>query len=198
MFQYDNQQEYMYKALVMYTEVYDKLFKHIKGIKSMRMDRQEKIEKQQDRMHTLMFTALGRCVHSISYVSEEDKDLDTIIENFQSDLEKITKTIMLSREKVLEYLRTEIKPQFNESGVINLALFGSIARNEYDEESDIDICYEPTAEFKQKYPNLDHLQFKEEIRKQISLHFERNVDIISVKAMNEFMLESVMIDVIYV
>lgn len=32
MFQYDNQQEYMSKALSIYTEVYDKLFKHIKGI----------------------------------------------------------------------------------------------------------------------------------------------------------------------
>lgn len=201
MFMNQNQQkaEYMNKTLSLYKETYNKLLEYVKDIKSSRADREENIINQKSKLHEFMFAALGHCMHNICYASEDNSEqLESILSLFQGDLEKITRKIVLDRNELLEYLRTEIKPKLDNAGAINLALFGSVARNEYDEESDIDICYEATDEFKQKYPNLTHLQFIGDIRNQISLHFERKVDIICVKAMNEFMLESVMRDIIYV
>ena len=49
---------------------------------------------------------------------------------------------MLTRENVLQILR-ENKDRFAEKyGVTKIGLFGSFARNEAPEESDIDVCVE--------------------------------------------------------
>ena len=49
---------------------------------------------------------------------------------------------MLTREDVLQILR-ENKDRFAEKyGVTKIGLFGSFARNEATEESDVDVCFE--------------------------------------------------------
>ena len=52
---------------------------------------------------------------------------------------------MLTREDVLQILR-ENKERFAEKyGVTKLGLFGSFARNEATEESDIDVCFDTAS-----------------------------------------------------
>ena len=51
---------------------------------------------------------------------------------------------MLTREDVLKILR-DSKDRFAEKyGVTKLGLFGSFARNEATEESDVDVCFDTT------------------------------------------------------
>lgn len=55
---------------------------------------------------------------------------------------------MKTREEILEYLRMKKDELKEKHGIIKLGLFGSYARNEAKEFSDIDIFYEKEKEFK--------------------------------------------------
>lgn len=105
---------------------------------------------------------------------------------------------MLNREEILEYLRTEIKPQLDADGVINLGLFGSVARNEMNENSDIDICLESTDLFRKKYPGFEHFIYLDELRKKISKRFNCEVDISNTVSTKESKKKILLRDVIYV
>ena len=76
---------------------------------------------------------------------------------------------MLTREDILQFLR-ENKERFAEQyGVTKIGLFGSFARNEATEESDIDVCFE-AAESKPFVAT--HL------REECEAIFQRPVDIV--------------------
>jgi len=97
---------------------------------------------------------------------------------------------MLTREDILTILR-ENKERFAEKySVTKLGLFGSFARNEATEESDVDICVEvaePT------YDNIFYL-WNEMVEKT-----SRPVDIVRVRrGMNAFLRKRIKRDAIYV
>ena len=97
---------------------------------------------------------------------------------------------MLTREDILTFLR-ENKERFAEKyGVTKLGLFGSFARNEATEESDVDICVE-VAE-----PTYDVMFY---LWEEISEKTERPVDIVRVRrGMNGFLRKRIRRDAIYV
>lgn len=105
---------------------------------------------------------------------------------------------MLNREEVLEYLRTEIKPQLDADGVINFGLFGSVAKNKMNENSDIDICIESTDTFRQKYRGGKHFSYIERLREKISEHFNCEVDICNTVSMEDWRKKLILQDVIYI
>lgn len=106
--------------------------------------------------------------------------------------------MILDRQEILDYLK-EIKPELEAEGITNLGLFGSYARDEATDDSDIDICCIFTKEHKQKYPHLGYLSEKRKLKEKISARFHnKKIDLISLLGMNEFMLEAVREDVIYV
>lgn len=87
---------------------------------------------------------------------------------------------MLTREDILNYLK-ENKTNFRENyGVIELGLFGSFAKNEATEESDIDILYD----FDQKTTGLFDKKIK--ITEVLQNEFNRNVDLCRVKYVRPF------------
>ena len=97
---------------------------------------------------------------------------------------------MLTREDILKILRDN-KERFAEKySVTRLGLFGSFARNEATEESDVDICVEvaePT------YDNMFYLW--EEMTEKTS----RPVDLVRVRrGMNAFLKKRIKRDAIYV
>jgi predicted nucleotidyltransferase len=97
---------------------------------------------------------------------------------------------MLTREDILTILRDN-KERFAEKyGVTKLGLFGSFARNEATEESDVDVCVEivkPTSNIM--------LDLHEEIVEKT----RRSVDLIRVRnRMNALLKERVERDAIYV
>ena len=85
----------------------------------------------------------------------------------------------MGRDDVLAILR-EFKQNFAEKyGILEIGIFGSIARNEAREDSDVDIC------IKTKTPGpFTLVHIKEEIERQVRKH----VDIVRIREkMNPFL-----------
>jgi predicted nucleotidyltransferase len=97
---------------------------------------------------------------------------------------------MLTREDILTILRDN-KERFAEKyGVTKLGLFGSFARNEATEESDVDVCVEVA---KVTYDLMFYL--REEIMERTS----RSVDLIQVRTgMDAFLKKRIDKEVVYV
>ena len=87
---------------------------------------------------------------------------------------------------VIKQNRSKIMHDF---GVKSLRIFGSVARNEQTEESDVDICIEMNA------PDLFNMvHIKEDLQKL----FGRNVDIVRLrKNMNPMLLNQIERDGVY-
>jgi len=78
---------------------------------------------------------------------------------------------MISIENIKKFIY-----KINDKYSIDLAyLFGSVARNQYNKESDIDIA----IKFKNKYSKMDEIFIRGEIIDIGKAYFERNVDIVS-------------------
>ncbi len=96
---------------------------------------------------------------------------------------------MLTKEYILETLRNEFN--LEEYNIKSLALFGSFARDEQTEKSDIDLMYvfeSRTNITKYFFKLIDDL---EEI-------FGREIDLVSEKFMNPIKLSALKVDMIYV
>jgi predicted nucleotidyltransferase len=97
---------------------------------------------------------------------------------------------MLTREDILQFLRAN-KERFAEKyGVTKLGLFGSFARDEATEESDVDVCVEiaePT------YTGMCRL------RDEIMEKSLRDVDLVRIRhGMNAILRKFIDRDVVYV
>lgn len=99
---------------------------------------------------------------------------------------------MLTRENILDYLRAN-KEYFRQNyGVIELGLFGSFAKNEATEKSDIDIIYD----FEKGTIGL--FDKKIEISEVLSKEFKRDVDLCRIKYVRSFLKPNILRDAIYV
>ena len=98
--------------------------------------------------------------------------------------------IMKSTKDILEVLR-EFKPTAERKyGLTRLGLFGSVARGEHTEESDVDICYEG------RVPSLLTL---DAIQKDLEHRLGRHVDLIRIrKGMNSLLSQRIQKEGIYV
>ena len=98
-------------------------------------------------------------------------------------------TTMLTREDILTILRDN-KERFAEKfGVTKLGLFGSFARNEATEESDVDVCVEMPPVF---------FDF-EAVREELETSCQKHVDIVRLRDdLRELFKERLKRDVIYV
>lgn len=89
----------------------------------------------------------------------------------------------MKRDDVLAILREFKRDRAEEYGILEIGIFGSVARDEAGEDSDVDIC------IKTRTPNpfaLVHI--KEEIEKRV----KRRVEIIRVREkMNPFLRERI-------
>ena len=98
---------------------------------------------------------------------------------------------MISRENILSYL-TDIKPMLESRyHVSSIGLFGSFARNEQTEESDIDFI----VEFLPQTENL--LEIKEAIRQMVGSKFQRRVDLAREKYLKPYFKQQILQSVIY-
>lgn len=99
-------------------------------------------------------------------------------------------TEVLDRSKVLEILR-QIKPSLQEKyGVTRLGIFGSVARDEATETSDVDVVME------MEQPNLFmRVHIKEELENAL----DKPVDVIRYRErMNTFLKRRIDLDAVYV
>ena len=97
---------------------------------------------------------------------------------------------MLTREDILKILHDNKERFAEQYGVTKLGLFGSFARNEATEESDVDICVELAEVSYGRFFDL-----REEIVEKTS----RPVDLIHIRyGMDSFLKKRIERDVVYV
>jgi predicted nucleotidyltransferase len=99
---------------------------------------------------------------------------------------------MTTRADILNFLK-EIQLRFRtENHISKIGLFGSYARNEQKQNSDIDLIFEFNE-------NANHLfATKETVRELISKQFGTNVDLCREKYIKSFFKESILKDAIFI
>lgn len=98
---------------------------------------------------------------------------------------------MISKENILSYL-TDIKPMLESRyHVSKIGLFGSFARNEQTEASDIDLI----VEFKPQTENLP--EKKEAIRQLVGSQFHRKVDLAREKYLKPYFKKQILQSAVY-
>jgi predicted nucleotidyltransferase len=96
----------------------------------------------------------------------------------------------MKRDNALDILRQYKKENFDKYGIITMGIFGSVARNEAKDSSDVDVCIQT------KVPdmfNIIHIKY------ELERLFSTSVDIIRVREkMNPFLKKRIEKDAIYV
>lgn len=99
---------------------------------------------------------------------------------------------MRDNKQIIKYLSSNKDRFEREYHLTKLGVFGSFARNEFSSNSDIDII----VEFAE---NVDDLySIKNKIKEEISLKFNRQVDICREKYIKPVFKEQIMSEAIYV
>ena len=98
---------------------------------------------------------------------------------------------MLKKETILAFIKANHDILEKEYFVEKIALFGSCARNEITEKSDIDLL----VTFKQNTPNIH--KTKQNIREFFGWHFNCNVDIASEKYLKPYIKNEILQEAVY-
>jgi len=96
----------------------------------------------------------------------------------------------MNRDDVLNLLAQYKKNNYNKYGIENIGLFGSVARDEASDQSDIDICIET------KTPDMFMLVH---IKEELQNLFHKSVDIVRLRErMNPYLKRRIEKEAIYV
>ena len=99
---------------------------------------------------------------------------------------------MVNQNEILNYLKKNKELFYNQYNIVRIGIFGSFARNEYTENSDIDII----IEMSKGTDNIFEKRLK--LKEIISNHFSKPVDICHQKAIKPVFKNIILKDVIYV
>lgn len=99
---------------------------------------------------------------------------------------------MTKRDEILSFLKEKKEEFFSEYQLIKIGLFGSFARNEVTDESDIDLL----VEFQPNTENL--LEKKSKIKELVSKKFGRKVDLCREKYIKPYYRLQIIQSTIYV
>jgi predicted nucleotidyltransferase len=102
----------------------------------------------------------------------------------------------MDRQSILHYLK-EIKPKYAKEGFIIEGLFGSYARNEAREQSDIDILVHTEPAFTQRYGSASIARFNE-IKEELSVYLKTPVDLASSSGMGKIAKKFIIDRTIYI
>jgi predicted nucleotidyltransferase len=100
--------------------------------------------------------------------------------------------MMFKREKIIEFLKSNRKTLEEQFFVEKIALFGSYARNEQTETSDIDLL----VSLNKNTPNIH--ESKQGLRKYIGQYFNCSVDIASEKYLKPYIRDEILREAVYV
>lgn len=98
---------------------------------------------------------------------------------------------MLNKETILFQLRKS-KPSLTNFGIDTIGLFGSVARNENNINSDIDIL----IDFKEGKETFDNLMLVSDLFEQ--LFKQEKVEIVTKKSLSKYLKPYILNEVIYV
>jgi hypothetical protein len=91
-----------------------------------------------------------------------------------------------------------LKSKYKKEGFIILGVFGSYARGDENQESDIDLLYEMTDKFYKKYPGWDAIPVIEKIEQELEQELGKKVDLANKNALNEIGKKYILPEVKYV
>jgi len=105
----------------------------------------------------------------------------------------------LKQNSILQLLK-EFKLRYMGEGIIIVGLFGSYARDSYDQFSDVDVAYEiDSKRFSEKYRDgFSKILRIEEIKEQLQQAFHKKVDLVSLKSSNHSFIDHIKQEMIYV
>ena len=98
---------------------------------------------------------------------------------------------MISSIEIIQFLRNNKSTLRRKYHCAEIGLFGSFARNEQTEQSDIDIL----VEFEKDTPNL--YEIESELKKFLKKRFKREIDICSKKWINPIFKPLVLKETLY-
>lgn len=85
----------------------------------------------------------------------------------------------MDKETILTRLK-ELKPQYEKEGFIIKGIFGSYARDEADESSDIDILYDLNPKFTELHMGFYAIGRLEAIKNELKILFHREIDLATI------------------
>ncbi|MEJ5284816.1 MAG: nucleotidyltransferase family protein [Brevinematia bacterium] len=105
---------------------------------------------------------------------------------------------MIYREEEIIRKLKKIKEKYINEGIIILGFFGSFARGEASETSDLDIIYEMKDFALEKYPGFKFFEFYSNIKADIEKEFGISVDLVDINSLNEIGRKYILPEVKYV
>ena len=97
--------------------------------------------------------------------------------------------ICMAREEYIEKLKKYKRDNSKAYGIVNIGIFGSVARGEEKEESDVDVCVEMSK------PDLFYMVH---IKEDLQELFGRSVDVVRMRQiMNALLRKNIERDMIY-
>ena len=91
-----------------------------------------------------------------------------------------------------------LKFSYKREGFLILGVFGFFARGEETPDSDIDILYETTDEFKKEYNGLRYFGRIQDIKEELKKDLNREIDIADKSCLNKIGKKYILPGVIYV
>ncbi len=98
---------------------------------------------------------------------------------------------------LINKIRT-LKLKYEPEGFIIIGVFGSYARNEETENSDVDILYEMTSDFYTKHQGWDVFPVIQQIEQDIKLALGKKVDLADLNALKKTGRKYILPEVIHV
>jgi len=83
----------------------------------------------------------------------------------------------MDKTTILSTLKT-LQPHYKNEGILLLGIFGSFARGEEKETSDIDILIETTPKFLKTYKGFKAFAKLDEIKHELAQVFEKEIDLV--------------------
>jgi hypothetical protein len=98
---------------------------------------------------------------------------------------------------ILEELKI-VKKELKKEGFIIDALFGSVARGEENQNSDIDLLYHLEEPFFEKYEGFAGFKRLEEIKKYLRKKLKKNIDLAPADNLSQTAKKYILKDAVYV
>jgi uncharacterized protein len=99
---------------------------------------------------------------------------------------------MIQQNEIITYLKNNKDYFYTQFNIVKIGIFGSFARNEQTENSDIDIIIEMPR------GTNDIFEKKQQLRELLKNNFHREIDICRERAIKPLFREMILKDTIYV
>ena len=105
---------------------------------------------------------------------------------------------MIKQQIILDYIRS-LKLKYKKDGINILGVFGSYAKGNQTNQSDIDIAYSlDESIFFQKYKGFKSASKISEVKEELSKKLNNTIDLISIHNSNKILASQIKKDLIYV